>query len=113
MVGFFVTGPIVSVVTLDTTPQPSAANTASENKPSSEEKIVKPLGEDSASGINLLLYMDLSDMNRDVWGAMFLAILVGHIRNTMVKLANNYKSSWVAQFPDPYCDSGYFSDRDR
>ncbi|KAJ6081233.1 hypothetical protein N7499_006107 [Penicillium canescens] len=107
LIGFFVTGPIVSVVTLDTTPQPSDAN------PPSEDKSAKPLGKDNSSGINLLMYMDLSDMNRDVWGAMFLAILIGHVRNTMVKLASNYKSAWVAQFLDPYGDSGYFSDRDQ
>ncbi|KAJ5747439.1 uncharacterized protein N7511_009135 [Penicillium nucicola] len=107
LVGFFVTGPIVSVVTLDTTPQPPDAN------PPSADKGTKPPGDSSSSGINLLMYMDLSDMNRDVWGAMFLAILIRHIRDTMVKLAENYKSAWVAHAPGPNGDSGYFSDNDQ
>lgn len=66
--GYVVCGPVLSVVTLDSNPNPQA----------------------ETPGMRLLGQFDLSDANTDVWNTLALAISVMHIKRTMTKLAKTY-----------------------
>ncbi|CAI7582856.1 unnamed protein product [Penicillium bialowiezense] len=68
VMGYVVCGPVLSVVTLDSNPNPQA----------------------ETPGMRLLGQFDLSDANTDVWNTLALAISVMHIKRTMTKLAKTY-----------------------
>ncbi|KAJ5327294.1 hypothetical protein MYU51_017813 [Penicillium brevicompactum] len=74
LMGYIICGPVLSVVTLDSNPNPQT----------------------ETRGMRLLGQFDLSDVNNDVWNTLALAISVMHIKRTMTKLAKAFKRPFTA-----------------
>ncbi|KAL4975371.1 hypothetical protein BDW66DRAFT_152013 [Aspergillus desertorum] len=76
LIGFLICGPVVALMTLDL-------------------KLMKDTPEDDDIDGKFFSQFDLSERGQDVWNSLSIAIVVMHIRNTMVRLARSGYGGYV------------------